>query len=209
MRSGGSSLTEEQEASQLQGSGANPSLSLQKSLFNELRRKVSSPKEFSIRSIKAKDACELNAIWHSRFPSIHWSNVVRSRFYVCYILEIDSIAYGVAIWSSPIAANRLKDGQRLLELRRMALSPECPKNTATWMLARMKEDITKRFPDVIRLISYQDTEVHIGTIYKAANWKPVNTQKKFVSWFGHRTRNKEKTSATKTRWEMEIERKNK
>lgn len=175
----------------------------------EERPTPTSPREFSVRSIGAPDACILNAMWHSRFPAIDWSNVVRNRFYACYVLERDGVAYGVAIWSSPIAANRLKDGQRLLELRRLALSPECPKNTATWMLARMQEDITSRFPEVIRLISYQDTEVHLGTIYKAANWRIANVQQEEVKWDGPRKRNKEQSTAPKARWEMELKRRSK
>lgn len=204
MKSGGSSLIAEQGAFQPQSSGANPSLSLQTLFPNEDRRLVKSPKEFTIRSIKAKAACELNAMWHSRFPIIDWSNVVRNRYYVCYALEHNGVPYGVSIWSSPIAANRLKNGQRLLELRRMALSPECPKNTATWMLSRMKKDIASRFPDIIRLISYQDTEVHLGTIYKAANWRIANVQQEEVKWNGARKRNKEQSTAPKARWEIDI-----
>jgi len=175
----------------------------------EEREAPRSPRDFSIRSIGAPDACQLNAIWHSRFPKIDWSNVVRNRYYACYVLESKGIAFGVAIWSSPIAANRLKDGQRLLELRRLALAPECPKNTATWMLARMQEDIAQRFPEVIRLISYQDTAVHLGTIYKAANWRLANLQEEEVKWNGPRVRNQEQSTAPKARWEMELKRRNK
>lgn len=178
-------------------------------LAQEERNAPASPRGFSIRSIGAPDACKLNAAWHSRFPKIDWSNVVRNRYYACYVLEAAGVAYGVAIWSSPIAANRLKDGQRLLELRRLALAPECPKNTATWMLARMQEDITQRFPEVIRLISYQDTAVHFGTIYKAANWTMANVQEEEVKWDGPRKRNQEQSTAPKARWEMQIKRRGK
>ena len=177
-------------------------------LFVEENRPIPvSPREFSIRTIGVKAACELNAKWHSRFPHIDWSNVVRNRHSICYILESQSVAYGVAIWSTPIAWNRMNDGLRLLELRRMALSPECPKNTATWMLAKMQKDIEKRFEDVIRLVSYQDTEAHIGTIYKAANWRLANVQKKYVKNDHKSKSHREQSTAPKARWEMEIKRK--
>jgi len=175
--------------------------------FPEDRPIPASPKEFSIRSIGAVDACKLNALWHSRFPVIDWTNVVRNRYYACYVLEFQGVAYGVAIWSSPVAANRLRGGQNLLELRRLALSPECPKNTATWMLSKMQQDITERFKDVISLISYQDTAVHHGTIYKAANWEMVN-----ISPGGEWTRtdgearSKAQSTAPKARWEMKLKR---
>jgi hypothetical protein len=171
----------------------------------EERPAVASPRQFTVRQIGAIAACELNAIWHSRVPLIDWSNVVRNRFYVCYALEHFGVSYGVAIWSSPVAANRLKDGQRLLELRRLALSPECPKNSATWMLAQMQKDIAWRLPEIIRLISYQDTEVHQGTIYKAANWRLANVQTEGQGWTtGKRARRVEQTMAPKNRWEMDM-----
>jgi hypothetical protein len=73
------------------------------------------------------------------------------------------------------------------------------------MLARMQEDIVRRFPDVIRLISYQDTEVHHGTIYKAANWVLANLPTEGNDWdTGTRVRNKAQSSAPKARWEMEL-----
>lgn len=34
----------------------------------------------------------------------------------------------------------------------------------------MIRDIQKRFPDIEKAVSYQDSEVHQGTIYKAAGW---------------------------------------
>ena len=52
----------------------------------------------------------------------------------------------------------------------MALPDDAPPHTASWMLGAMRKDIRKRFPLVTRLISYQDEDVHTGTIYKAAGW---------------------------------------
>ena len=49
-----------------------------------------------------------------------------------------------------------------------AIASDAPKYTATRMLSIMVKRIKKEFPDIVRLISYQDTEVHKGTIYKAA-----------------------------------------
>ena len=147
-------------------------------------------------------ACALNAIWHSRFPKIDWSNVVRNRDYVCHIAELDDIAYAVAIWSSPIAANRLTDGETCLELRRMAISDDAPKNTASRMLGIMRRMIAKEMPHITRLISYQDTDVHAGTIYKASGWTAVACNKG-MSWTNEsRERNKEQSMAAKVRWEL-------
>ena len=39
------------------------------------------------------------------------------------------------------------------------------------MIRIMALDIAKRFPDIETLISYRDTSVHKGTIYKASGWE--------------------------------------
>jgi hypothetical protein len=107
----------------------------------------------------------------------------------------------VGIWSSPVAQNRFKDGRKILELRRMALSDKCPKNTASRMLGVMVSLIRRKFPDIYRLISYQDTVVHKGTIYKASGWV-LASQNEFISWGGKRKRNKDQSTARKNRWEL-------
>jgi len=163
-----------------------------------------SPREFTVEVVKAKFACELNAEWHSRLPYIHWSNVVRNTHYICFAAKYGDEYYATGIWSSPVAQNRFTYGKQMLELRRMAVSEGCPKNTATWMLGQMRKYIAENMPDIAMLISYQDTEVHVGTIYKADNWEAVSTSQG-QSWTTEkRTRNKEQTLATKVRWERKI-----
>jgi hypothetical protein len=149
-------------------------------------------------------ACSLNKLWHSRFPQIDWSNVVRNRDYACYVAEFDDIAYATAIWSSPIAANRLTEGVTALELRRMAVCDDAPANTASRMLGVMRRLIAKDFSHITILVSYQDTEVHAGTIYKASGWTAA-AQNKAASWTNKsRTRNKEQSLADKVRWELRL-----
>jgi hypothetical protein len=70
------------------------------------------------------------------------------------------------------------------------------------MLKVMRLDIVKRFPNVTRLISYQDTEVHQGTIYKAAGWQSTAVSEG-ISWsVTGRKRNVDQTTAKKVRWEF-------
>jgi hypothetical protein len=88
----------------------------------------------------------------------------------------------------------------------MAISDLCPKNSATNFIARMVNDISKRLPLVTDLISYQDTEVHTGTIYKAANWF-VDAETKFASWGKSRKRAADQSKANKIRWKYLIKRK--
>jgi hypothetical protein len=112
--------------------------------------------------------------------------------------------HAVAIWSSPVAANRLKDGQNILELRRFAIADYCPNNTGSRMLAVMTRLIKQSLPTISKLISYQDTEVHYGTIYKAAGWS-LGASNTAASWTTKtRTRNKEQSLAVKHRWELQL-----
>ncbi|MBT9164045.1 MAG: hypothetical protein DDT23_00034 [candidate division WS2 bacterium] len=174
-------------------------------LFEEKAEPLASPKLLTCSEINVIRACNLNRRWHSRLPEIHWSNVVRSKHYICYGAFYNNVVYAVAIWSSPVAANRFKNGDTLLELRRMAISPEAPKYTATWMLSRMIKDIKKRFPKITRLISYQDTEVHKGTIYAAANWTKCS-ETKYIDWTTRkRKRSEAQSKANKVRWEYCID----
>ena len=163
-----------------------------------------SPLQFSIEVIDVHTACRLNALWHSRLPVIDWSNVVRNRHSICFGARYNGDLHAVAIWSSPVAANRMKNGKQALELRRFAIAPSAPKNTGSRMLSVMRSLIRKTIPDVSWFVSYQDTEVHSGTIYKAAGWKLIG-ESAGVSWSNkNRIRNKEQSMATKARWELQI-----
>lgn len=163
-----------------------------------------SPKQLEIRECKVQYACELNALWHSRFPKIDWSNVVRNQDYICFAAYHQGIAVAAAIWSSPIAANRMSEGKTALELRRMAISESCPKNTASFMLKKMRKAIQVQMPHISLLVSYQDTDVHCGTIYKASGWVAAATAQG-QSWTNDsRNRNKEQSLAPKTRWEYRL-----
>jgi len=162
---------------------------------------LKSPLQFEIKIISPQLACELNKKWHSRLPEIHWSNIVRNTHYVCFGAYFSEKWFAVAIWSSPVAGNRLKDARHTLELRRFAICKDAPKNTASRMMAVMIKVIRRKFPDIKKLISYQDTEVHRGTIYKASNWT-IGSYVKNKSWStGKRKRNKEQSTADKIRWE--------
>lgn len=156
--------------------------------------------QLKIAKCNVHRACELNELWHSRFPKIHWSNVVRNRDYACYVAEFDDVAYACAIWSSPVAANRLFEGATSLELRRLAIADDAPPNTASRMIGVMRRMIAREMPHITLLVSYQDESVHAGTIYKASGWSPVS-RSKGVSWTNKlRKRNKEQSLACKVRW---------
>ena len=175
---------------------------VQQLLFNETP--PTSTGGFVVKEINVHLACKLNRMWHSRLPKIHWSNVVRGKKYVCYGIFYNGTVWAIAIFSSPIS-NKI-NGETTLELRRYAIKDGAPKNTASWGIGKMVRAIRDKFPDVVRLISYQDTSVHNGTIYKASNWSPSATTK-FKSWGDSRKRSSDQSTGDKVRWEYTIIRK--
>lgn len=147
----------------------------------------------------------LNKLWHSRLPEIGAS---RGRAY--FMAEFKNVIYAVAMWSNPVA--RLLPQLDWMELRRFAIAEDAPKNTASRMLGWMVRDIRVRFPDVNRLISYQDCHAHAVTIYKASGW---NHAKNYVSrergWTGEGWNTRKRPGRTnqsvapRMRWELELQ----
>jgi hypothetical protein len=119
--------------------------------------------QLRIVKINPQSAMRMNRLWHSRVPEIaNW------RMCQAYGAVHQNIFYAVALWSN--ASNQNMHAEGCYELRRFAIAPDAPKNTASRMLSVMVRLIRKDRPEVKRLISYQDTAVHTGTIYKASGW---------------------------------------
>jgi hypothetical protein len=144
---------------------------------------------------------KLNGHWHSRLP-------VAGAYYVngmFFCAEYDGLYYAVAGWSAPIA--RMLNNRRMYELRRCAISEDAPENTASRFLSIMSRIIKARQPEICTLISYQDTEVHTGTIYKASGWRATRVSfaedKNWVKTHP-RASSKLQTTAPKVRWEKNI-----
>lgn len=163
-----------------------------------------SPLQLHIGLIDARQACSLNALWHSRLPVLDWSNVVRCGWDYCFAAEYANVFYAAAIWTRPVSMSL--NGRNWIELRRMAIADDAPKNTATRMLMVMKNHIRRHNKDVVKLISYQDTAVHAGTIYKAAGWTVGRTSKAGEqNWEKtHPRPSKVQSDAVKVRWEYDL-----
>lgn len=160
---------------------------------------INSPKQFQIQEISALQASEYNNLWHRTQPVIPPSNIWRNVRYVCYGAFFEGECYAVGIWSSPIS--RAWNKKPYLELRRFAISEKSPKYTATWMLGKMVKAIRLKFPEVIRLVSYQDPSEFEGIIYKAANW--INDGKTPLSRWSYSRNGERKQGAIgirKIRW---------
>ena len=161
-----------------------------------------SPLQLLFHRATASTFKTLNREWHSRLP-----RVGNSHFRVCYAAEFDGLFYAVAAWSNPVA--RLLPQREWLELRRFAIAPDAPKNTVSRMLGWMRRDILGAFPDVVRLISYQDLSCHAGTIYRASGWRPAENYKpRARGWTGWGNRPRlgrtNQTLAPRMRWEYDL-----
>lgn len=116
------------------------------------------------------DAVQACSGWHSRLPNTQkgpWQFA-----FGAYAPEGTLVA--VALWNNP-SARMLPS--HWLELRRMACSPDAPKFTASAFLGWMIRYFKRHHPERERAISYQDTAVHEGTIYKASGWTAAYVSK--------------------------------
>ncbi|WP_051276525.1 XF1762 family protein [Desulfovirgula thermocuniculi] len=79
---------------------------------------------------------------------------------------------GTLMFGRPSA--RLEDQEHTMELTRMVLLNECPRNSESRVLALAAEWIRRNMPEIRRLISYADPgKGHRGTVYRAAGWRFV------------------------------------
>jgi hypothetical protein len=166
-----------------------------------------SPLQFRIDIILPEQAMAMNKKWHSHMPEYRTGYSVAQHCKICYGASFDGFLFAIAIWSHPNARNLPQ--HTWLELRRMAISDDAPKNTASRMIKIMIADIKKRFKEVSTLISYQDTSVHLGTIYKASGWELVSRSEGY-DWEFHGKkqrkykRPKAQSLAEKIRWQKQI-----
>lgn len=88
--------------------------------------------------------------------------------------EILAQVWGVALWIPPTRAAAeavADDWQGVLCLSRLVVSPDCPRNAASFLLGRSMRLIDRRRWPV--LLTYADTRLgHTGAIYLATNWTP-------------------------------------
>lgn len=123
-------------------------------------------RDLDLVRINAATAVDLNRQWHRTLPLYGTGSCLFAS--VAYAALLGNRYYAVAIWTNPVARNLPQ--REWLELRRLAVGPDAPRYTASWMLGAMARDIRRTMPIVCRLVSYQDTTEHTGTIYRAANW---------------------------------------
>jgi hypothetical protein len=160
-----------------------------------------SAKALVIDGIPFAEAKRLNKLWHSRLPRFG-TGFIKNQPFLSFGARYGDWLYAVAIWSNPVA--RELPQHEWLELRRLATSPDAPRNTCSRMLRIMESIIRRGRPDVNCLISYQDTEVHTGAIYAAAGWEKTNMSQGDEWDRPGRSRPKAQSSAPKQRWEKRL-----
>ena len=160
-----------------------------------------SPLQFNVTETSWEMFKKLNKLWHSRLPDVGAYYI--DGVFFCGVYK--NVYFCVAGWSAPIA--RMLNNKGYYELRRFAISEDAPKNTASRILKIMGNIIKKTKPNIYRLISYQDTDVHFGTIYKANGWiKTSKSKPNDKGWVDRHPRrsSKSQTISAKIRWEKQI-----
>lgn len=156
------------------------------------------PRALSFTTITKAQYKHYVNLWHSTLPTISdaWAHKI------CYGATYCNNLYAVAGWSKPVAIALPQT--TWLELRRFAIGPNAPKYTASRMLAWMTHDLYQQFPKITNLISYQDTNTHTGTIYKAANWTPTHLSRGDTWARNNRSNRQTISTAPKQRWEKTL-----
>jgi hypothetical protein len=156
--------------------------------------------------IPMRVACDLNRRWHSMLPRTDLGNMLCGNMSVAYAAEFRGRYFAVAMWSQPIIRS-LCDG-KTIELRRLAICHECPKNTASRMLSICRKMVRRKFPHMRKAVSYLAIDVHEGTIYKASGWRPVGkitaARPQRLPGSPQRATGPLQTDSRKQRWEIDL-----
>lgn len=115
----------------------------------------------------------------------------------------DEKLYGVAWWLPPTkvccqSVNR-NNWTKVLSLTRLVILPQVAKNSASFLISKSIKMIKKdgRF---VSLVTYADeSQGHLGTIYKASNWIYIGKTKLYPRWIDKTTGRQVSIKATKSR----------
>lgn len=162
--------------------------------------------DLSMTEISMRTAAELNRKWHSLLPRTDLGNLLCGNMSVAYGMSYRDAWYAVAIYSQPIIRS-LCDGATI-ELRRLAICDDAPKNTATRFMALARRAIRKKWHHMRKIVSYQAVDVHAGTIYKAGGWTMVgdvcDARPQRAPGSPQRATGPLQTQSRKVRWEINV-----
>lgn len=107
-----------------------------------------------------------------QFIAAHYLGKRPAIVLLCLIAEYCGEAIGCIVYSAPAKEISVRYGGLTWELARLYLLDDVPKNAETWLIGKSVKEIKRRRKDVQFLVSYADPSAgHVGTIYRAANWK--------------------------------------
>ena len=156
----------EHQANQLEGGGSIPT----------------SPLQLRIRECKFKDIRHIFEAYH--YKGGHMGGGIT----LCLGAYYSGLVLAGVVVGKPRHDKKYSKERVCVEIRRMACYDALPKNSESWMLAKTIWWL-KKHTNIERVISYSDLSVgHIGTIYKAANFKLIGktARSKHVLWNGKR-----------------------
>lgn len=129
---------------------------------------------YKVKSIKPKETHDwlLNKHYAKRIPSISWSFGL-FNFYL----------RGVCTFGTPASSTLLRGvcgdtwSENVIELNRLVINDECPKNTASYFISKCLKMLPK--PKIV--VSYADTgQDHVGKVYQACNFIYTGLSSKFI-----------------------------
>lgn len=100
---------------------------------------------------------------------------------VCFAMFIDDLLVGGSVLGKPRHENKYKN---CIDVRRMACLDDSPCNSESWFLSQIIKWCASN-TNYDYVLSYSDTTVgHVGTIYKASNFKNIGetSPTKYVEW---------------------------
>ena len=118
------------------------------------------------------------------FKDFHYkSDNIGGGISVCFAMFIENKLVGGSVLGKP---RHEKKYNKCIDIRRMACLDSAPCNSESWFLGQIIKWISCN-TDYDNVLSYSDLTVgHVGTIYKASNFKLVGetTPTKYVEWNG-------------------------
>lgn len=127
--------------------------------------------------------CSFSDIRHI-FNSYHYKkDSMGGGISVCFAMFIGVDLVGGSVLGNPRHENKYPN---TIDIRRMALLDSAPYNSESWFLSQIIKWVASNTKNDF-VLSYSDKTVgHIGTIYKAANFKKIGetTLTKYIDWNG-------------------------
>lgn len=118
-------------------------------------------------SVRAAHPHEIGWMLHEHYLD-KWPAVSTAVVALCR----NDVPVGCIVFAVPPRETIKRYGGETWELARLWVADSEPANTESWFIARAVKLVRRLCPTIRFLVSYADPSVgHIGTIYKAANWR--------------------------------------